>query len=92
MCATLIGGMDRLKSNYLQTAKQAGVQLKIFTGKENSIANQLGESKMIIIFTNKVSHQAKNEAMAIAKSRNIPVHMLHSCGISTLRKCLRETA
>ncbi|GAB6057531.1 DUF2325 domain-containing protein [Desulfonatronum parangueonense] len=92
MCATLIGGMDRLKSNYLQTARQAGVELKIFTGKENSIANQLGESKMIIIFTNKVSHQARNEAMTVAKNRNIPVHMLHSCGVSSLRKCLRETA
>ncbi len=88
MCATLIGGMDRLKSNYMQTAKNSGIDLKIFTGKENSIAAQLGESKLIIIFTNKVSHQARNEAMIIAKNRNIPVQMLHSCGVSSLRKCL----
>jgi hypothetical protein len=92
MCATLVGGMDRLKPNYLQTAKKAGVDLKIFTGKENSIAGQLGGSQMIIIFTNKVSHQAKNEAMTVAKTRNIPVHMLHSCGVSSLRKCLEGGA
>ncbi len=88
MCATLIGGMDRLKQDYLRTAKLAGVKLKIFTGQENSIAAQLGKSERIIIFTNKVSHQARNEAMNVAKSRNIPVDMLHSCGVSTLRKCL----
>jgi len=92
MCATLIGGMDRLKQDYLRTAKQAGVDLKIFTGKESTIAAQLGKSERIIIFTNKVSHQAKNEAMNVAKARNIPVHMLHSCGVSSLRKCLSEVA
>ncbi|PTN33294.1 DUF2325 domain-containing protein [Desulfonatronum sp. SC1] len=92
MCATLIGGMDRLKPNYLQTAKKAGISLKIFTGKENSIASSLGDSEMIIIFTNKVSHQARNEAMQVAKTRNIPVHMLHSCGVSSLKKCLQGTA
>ncbi|GAB6057542.1 DUF2325 domain-containing protein [Desulfonatronum parangueonense] len=92
MCATLIGGMDRLKSNYLRTAKQAGVNLKIFTGKENSISAQLRESEMIIIFTNKVSHQARNEAVNIARNRKIPVHMLHSCGVSSLKKCLEGVA
>ncbi|HDQ40381.1 MAG TPA: DUF2325 domain-containing protein [Desulfonatronum sp.] len=88
MCATLIGGMDRLKQDYLRTAKKAGVDLKIFTGQENTIAAQLGKSERIIIFTNKISHRAKNEAMHVAKTRNIPVHMLHSCGVSTLRRCL----
>ncbi|TVQ97629.1 MAG: DUF2325 domain-containing protein [Desulfovibrionales bacterium] len=92
MCATLIGGMDRLKPNYLLTARQAGVDLKIFTGKENTIASSLRDSEMIIIFTNKVSHQARNEAMQVAKARNIPVHMLHSCGVSSLKKCLQGTA
>ncbi len=88
MCATLVGGMDRLKQDYLRTARQAGVDLKIFTGKENSIAAHLGGSERIIIFTNKVSHQARNEALSVARSRNIPVDMLHSCGVSSLRKCL----
>ena len=91
MCATLIGGMDRLKQDYLRTAKQAGVDLKIFTGKESTIAAQLGKSERIIIFTNKVSPQAKNEAMNVARTRNIPVCMLHSCGVSSLRKCLSES-
>jgi ABC-type sugar transport system substrate-binding protein len=92
MCATLIGGMDRLKQEYVRAAKQAGVDLKIFTGKENSIAAQLGKSERIIIFTNKVSHQARNEALNVAKSKNIPVQMVHSCGVSSLRKALAKAS
>lgn len=88
MCAALIGGMDRLKQDYMRTAKKAGVQLKIFTGQENRIGSQLGDSEMIIIFTNKISHRARNEALSLAKTRNIPVRMVHSCGVSSLRKCL----
>lgn len=41
----------------------------------------------VVIFTNKVSHRAKKEAMAVASNNNIPVLMRHSCGICTLRDC-----
>lgn len=40
------------------------------------------------VFTNKVSHRVRNEALNMAKSRNIPVHMCHSCGVCSLRTCL----
>jgi len=42
----------------------------------------------MVIFTNKVSHRAKDEIMNIARDGNIPVSMCHSCGVSTLRKYL----
>jgi hypothetical protein len=89
MCASLIGGMDRLKRDYIDAAKEGGVTLKCFTGKERGIAAQIGESDLVIVFTNKVSHEARREAAKAAKSRNIPLRMLHSCGVSSLRDCLR---
>ena len=85
MCATLIGGMDRLKRDYINTAKSQGVKLKVFTGKENSIAGKMGTPDMVILFTNKVSHAARREVVQYAKSKDIPVHMAHSCGVSTLK-------
>ena len=88
MCATLIGGMDRLKRNYINTARNSGVDLKVFTGKENRIADKVGNSKLVIVFTNKVSHAARREVMSYAKANDIPVQMLHSCGVSTLRQAL----
>ncbi|ABB37084.1 hypothetical protein Dde_0283 [Oleidesulfovibrio alaskensis G20] len=88
MCATLIGGMDRLKREYIDTARKSGVDLKVFTGKENRISGQMGSTDLVIVFTNKVSHSARKEVMQYARSRSIPVAMIHSCGISTLRQCL----
>lgn len=87
MCAALIGGMDRLRNEYIATAKELGVELKVFTGQERSIRNQLGDLDMMILFTGKVSHAARAEAVKHAKSRGIPMHMVHSSGISALRKC-----
>jgi hypothetical protein len=34
-----------------------------------------------------VSHRAKKEAMGVAKLRDIPIFMYHSCGVCTLREC-----
>ena len=41
-----------------------------------------------MIFTNKVSHRVKNDAMNAARLNNIQVFMHHSCGVCTLRDCL----
>jgi len=42
----------------------------------------------LLIFTNKVSHRARHEALSVAKAQNIPVFQYHSCGVCTLRNCL----
>lgn len=90
MCAALVGGMDRLKREYINTAKDQGITLKVFTGQESNISQRLGDVDMVIIFTNKVSHEAKKKAFKIAKTQNIPLQLLHACGVSTLSEHLRE--
>ena len=94
MCIALIGGMDRLERQYKNEAEKMGINLKIFTRSEASIGSKIRNMDALVIFTNKVSHRAKREVMNIAKARNIPVLMYHSCGVCTLRdclNCLRET-
>ncbi|SKA62692.1 DUF2325 domain-containing protein [Desulfobaculum bizertense] len=88
MCAVVVGGMDRLKRDYIDTAKRLGIRLKVFTGKENVIAPKMGQADLIVLFTNQVSHKAKKEVVSYAKANDIQLHMSHSCGISTLRSCL----
>lgn len=92
MCAALIGGMDRLKRDYMNEAKRQGVKLKVFTGKERNISNHMGKVDFVVVFTNKVSHKARNEVVGALKNSDIPVVMQHSCGISSLRKCIAEQA
>lgn len=90
MCAVLVGGMDRLRNDYIATAKELGVSLKVFTGQERSIKSQIGSADMLILFTGKVSHAARIEAMKHARSNNIPVQLVHSSGVTALRKCFEE--
>ena len=90
MCAALVGGMDRLKREYMAEALKNGVRLKHFTGKERKIAKSLEGMDFIVLFTNKVSHKARKEVFDAVKGMDVPVYMYHSCGISSLRKCLDE--
>jgi hypothetical protein len=80
--------MDRLEKHYRDEAGRAGVELRVFTRSENNIASKLKKADAVVIFTNKVSHRVKNEAMCAARLNNIPVFMHHSCGVCTLRDCL----
>lgn len=88
MCVAVIGGMDRLGHHYKSEAKQAGVKLKIFSQAENNLDAKLRNVDALLIFTNKVSHRARKEALNAVKNSEIPVLQLHSCGVCTLRDCL----
>ena len=88
MCMTLIGGMDRLEKHYKEEAVRAGVELQVFTKSENNIGVKMKKADAVVIFTNKVSHRVKKEAMNAARVNDIPVFMHHSCGVCTLRECL----
>ena len=88
MCVALIGGMDRLERQYMDEAEKFGIDLKVFTKPEKGMTSKIKNVDVVVIFTNKVSHKAKKEVMNVAKAKDIPVFMYHSCGVCTLRDCL----
>jgi hypothetical protein len=90
MCAALVGGMDRLKRDYMNEAKRRGIKLKCYTGKERKISGSLGKVDFVVLFTNKVSHKARKDVLAALNGTDTPILMRHSCGVSTLKKCLAE--
>ncbi len=92
MCVTLIGGMDRLKQDYIAAAREKGHNLTCISRNERNFVHRIGNPDAVIIFTNKVSHEARRKAVQLARSRNIPLHLLHSCGVSSLRDCLRSSS
>jgi len=87
MCVALIGGMDRLERHYIDEAARFGIDLRVFTNPRASTALRIKNVDALVIFTNKVSHRTKNEVMEVARAKDIPVFMYHSCGICTLRNC-----
>ena len=88
MCVALIGGMERLERHYLDEAGRLGIDMRVFNRSEANIGSKIRNVDAMVIFTNKVSHRVKTEAMKEAKAHDIPVFMHHACGICTLRDCL----
>jgi hypothetical protein len=80
--------MDRLQRHYRQEAQRSGVELRIYNQAEVNLGAKLKNVDALLIFTNKVSHRARNEALQAVKDRAIPIFMEHSCGVCTLRNCL----
>jgi hypothetical protein len=81
--------MHRLKAHYVREASRAGIELRVFNGPEANLAEKVGAADAVILFTGKVSHRARREVVQAARSRGIPVLMRHSCGLCTLKDCLR---
>jgi ABC-type uncharacterized transport system substrate-binding protein len=81
--------MDRLERQYVEEAKKLGVELRVFTKAAVKAAAALKNIDALVIFTGKVSHRAKQEALKAARGRQIPIFLHHSCGVCTLRDCLR---
>ena len=90
MCVALVGGMDRLRRDYENAARECGVTLKVFTGKESCLPDKMGRPDMAIVFTSMISHNARTEVMQRSRSMGIPVTFLHANGVSGLRRRLRE--
>lgn len=90
MCVTLVGGMDRLKAEYMAAAREHGCSLRCVPRNERHFEGKIGNPDMLIIFTNKISHEAKRKASDLGRARGIPVCLAHSCGVSTLRDCIRQ--
>ena len=88
MCVTLIGGMDRLKKEYMAAAEERGCNLRCISRNERNFVDKIGNPDCMIVFTNKISHEAKRKAVQVARSKHIPLRMIHSCGVSSLRECL----
>lgn len=91
MCVTLIGGMDRLEKDYVAAAADVGHTLRCITKNERNFTQKIGHPDALIVFTNKVSHEARRKAVQMARAQNIPVQLVHSCGVSSLRECLCRT-
>jgi hypothetical protein len=88
MCIGVIGGMDRLERHYQEAAAQVGIELRIFNRSEVHLGAKLKHVDALLIFTGKVSHRVKKEALNAVKGSSIPVFLHHSCGVCTLRDCL----
>jgi hypothetical protein len=88
VCVALIGGMERLERHYIGEAEKLGVSLKVFNRPAARMKSKVSNADALVVFTNKVSHRASQEAKRLAEARDIPLVLCHSCGLRSLRDCL----
>lgn len=88
MRVSLVGGMDRLAPHYRVEAKKRGFELRVFNGLETNMASKLMNSGAVVLFTGMISHEARNQVVAAAKTYDIPLLQCHSCGVCSFRECL----
>lgn len=69
MCVTLVGGMDRLHPDYMNAAREAGHDLKCIPGNEKNFFAKIGNPDAVIIFTGKISHEARRKAMLFVRQK-----------------------
>ena len=84
MSIVIVGGHDRMHSEYKKVCKKRGHKLKIMTQMKTEFSKKIGSPDSIIIFTNTVSHKMVNLAQTRAKKNNIPIFKCHTSSQNAL--------
>lgn len=90
MSVVLIGGHDRMHSEYKGIGKKNGLKLKVFTQITPKFSKNIGNPDAIVLFTNTVSHKMVNIAIKEAKRKNIPITRSHTSSSNSLNEILQE--
>lgn len=90
MSIVLVGGHDRMHSEYKNVCKRFGHNIKIFTQMKTNFSKRIGEPDGMIIFTNTVSHKMVKAASVEAKRSNVNVVRCHTSSKSALENTIKE--
>ncbi|SNB45507.1 DUF2325 domain-containing protein [Geobacter sp. DSM 9736] len=72
MCVALIGKLDGNEWSCREAACRAGFEVWLLSGQEINIASKIRGLDAMVIFTDKISPEELDEAVNIAKEKNIP--------------------
>lgn len=88
MSIVIVGGHDRMVSQYNNICKAYKCKVKLFTQIPGSFKDQIGSPDLIILFTNTVSHKMVNVAVQQAEKKGVTVARSHSSSSSALKEIL----
>lgn len=90
MSVVIVGGNDRMHSQYKSLCKGHNCKVKVFTQMPGNFKNQIGSPDLLILFTNTVSHKMASSAVAEAIKNNAAIERCHSSSSSALKKILEQ--
>ena len=88
MSIVIVGGHDRMVSQYNDICKAYKCKLKLFTQIPSSFKNKIGSPDLMILFTNTVSHKMVNTAIQQAEKKGVTIARSHSSSGSALKEIL----
>ena len=81
MSVVIIGGNDRMHSQYKAVCSKYNYKAKIFTQMTSNLKERIGKPDLLILFTDTVSHK-----MVVAEKNNISVEISHSGSCAALNR------
>ncbi|MBQ9119339.1 MAG: DUF2325 domain-containing protein [Lachnospiraceae bacterium] len=90
MSVVIIGGHDRMVSQYKKICKEYKCKAKVFTQMSADLKNQIGKPDLVILFTNTVSHKMVKCAVAEAERANANIVRCHTSSQSALGEILER--
>lgn len=88
MSIVIVGGHDRMASQYNSICKSYKCKLKLFTQIPGRFKEQIGCPDLMILFTNTVSHKMVVTAVQQAEKNGVTIARSHSSSGSALKEIL----
>ena len=90
MSVVIVGGHDRMVSQYKQLCKSYKCKAKIFTQMTANLSEQIGSPDLIILFTNTVSHKMVRCAVTEGQKCNASIVRCHTSSKNALNEILQN--
>ena len=88
MSVVIVGGPDRMVSQYKQICKSFKCKPKVFTQIPSRFKDQIGCPDLMILFTSTVSHKMVVSAVQQAEKYGVPIARSHSSSAQALKDIL----
>ena len=88
MSVVIVGGHDRMVSQYKKICKEHKCKAKVFTQMPSDFENKLGTPDLMVVFTNTCSHKMVKRVNQKSAKHDIPVARIHSASVSALKSIL----
>ena len=92
MSVVIVGGHDRMVSQYKKICKEHKCKAKVFTQMSANLSSQIGSPDLVILFTNTVSHKMARCAVVEAERANTNIIRCHTSSQAALNEILDKAA
>ncbi|MCD7981843.1 MAG: DUF2325 domain-containing protein [Clostridiales bacterium] len=92
MSIVIIGGHERMETQYKDICRRYKCKAKVFTKMKTDLKSKIGSPDLMILFTSTVSHKMVNCAVTEAERSNAIIERSHSSSASALIGILEQYA